>query len=151
MPDQTVLGMTQKYILLATGAPGSHALRDEIIKLYEQTNDLSLVNERVDAFMTQQVQTHEKGFVGVIQTVARNGFGLNLSDEESQKLITDLAAQGINAWSQIFSFATTALNQELAAILDNRSEAANIFTDLLADLDKDNDYFWSQTTNAARE
>ncbi len=151
MPDQTVLEVVQKYILLATGAPGSHALREDVIKLYEQTNDLSLVNERVDAFMTQQVQAHEKGFVGVVQDVARNGFGLNLSDEESQQLITDLAAQGINSWSQIFSFATTALNQDLAAILDNRSEAANVFTDLLAELDKDSDYHGAQTSNAARE
>jgi len=151
MPDQTVLGIIQKYILLATCAPGSNAVRDDVIKLYEQTNDLSQVAELVDTFMTQQVEANEKGFVGVVQTVASNGFGLNLSDEESQQLITDLAAQGINSWSQIFAFATTATGQNLSSILDNRSEAANVFTDLLAELNKDSDYHGSQTSNAAQE
>jgi len=151
MPNQTTLGIIQKYILLATGAPGSNALRDDVIKLHEQTNNLSQVNNLVDTFMAQQVQTHEKGIMGVVQTVARNGFGLNLSDEETQQLVTDLMAQGIDSWSKLFAFATTAVNENLSTILDNRSEAANFFTDLLTELNKDSDYIGSQTINATRE
>ena len=136
MPNQATLAIIQNYILLATGAPGSNAAHNEVIQLYEQTNDLSQVAELVDTFMAQQAQANEKGVAGIVQTVARNGFGLNFSDEETQQLITDLMSQGIDSWSKLFAFATTAVNQNLSAILDNRSEAANIFTDLLAELNK---------------
>ncbi len=151
MPDALVLSIIQKYILLAIGAPGSNALRDEIIVLYEQNDDLTSVNPLLETFMNQQAQANDNGLVGTIQNVVNNGFGVKLSEQETQELIADLRALGIDSWSKLFAFATTEFNQELHTILDQRSEAANLFTDQLAELNKDSGYSGEQTARAAQE
>jgi len=151
MPNQTVLATIQKYILLATGIPSSSALRDQISQLYDQTGDFSQITPLVEDFMTKQVLQNEKGVSGVLQTIASNGLSLDLTDSESDQLVTDFLAQGVDSWSKLFAFLTTDFDAELGTILDNRAEAANLFTDLLAERNLDTFHNHSQATNAARE
>jgi len=98
--------------------------------------------------MTQQVLQNEKGVNGVLQTIASNGFSLDLTDPEADQLATDFLAQGIDSWSKLFAFLTTEIDAELSLTLNNRAEAANIFTDLLAERNLDNSY---NSTHGARD
>ena len=53
MLNSTSLAIIQKYILLATGMPSSAVLRDKVVALQEQTDDLGQVAELADTFMTE--------------------------------------------------------------------------------------------------
>jgi hypothetical protein len=92
MPNQTALATIQKYILLATGIPSSSALRDQLSQLHDQTGDFSQITPLVDDFMMQQVLQNEKGVSGVLQAIASNGFSLDLTDPETDQLVTDFIA-----------------------------------------------------------
>ncbi len=155
MPNQTALTTIQKYILLATGIPSSSALRDQLSQLHDQTGDFSQIAPLVDDFMAQQVLQNEKGINGVLQATYINGFSLHsggfLTDVEADQLVTDFLAQGIDSWSKLFAFLSTDIDVELGAILDNRAEAANLFTDLLAERNLDNSYNSTHGVRDTRE
>ena len=151
MPNQTTLATIQKYILLATGIPSSSALREQLSQLHDQTGDFSQIAPLVDDFMTQQVLQNEKGVSGVLQVIASNGFSLDLTDSEADQLVNDFLAQGIDSWSKLFAFLTTGIDTELDASLNNRAEAASLFTDLLAERNLDNSYNSTQGTRDTRE
>ena len=153
MPNQSTLITLQKYILLATGIPSSSVLRDQLYQLRDQTGDFSQIAPLVDDFMTQQVLQNEKGVSGVLQAIANNGFSLNLTDSEADQLVTDFLAQGIDSWSKLFTFLTTEteIDAELGTILNNRAEAANHFTDLLAERNLDNSYNSTHGAQDTRE
>ncbi len=151
MPNQTDLATIQKYILLATGIPSTSALRNQLSQLHDQTVDFSQIAPLVDDFMTQQVLQNEKGVNGVLQTIASNGFSLDLTDPEADRLVTDFIAQSIDSWSKLFAFLTTDFDAKLSSILNNRAEAANLFTDLLTERNLESFHNNSQATNTARE
>lgn len=51
--NSSSLVIIQKYILLVTGMSSSVALRNKVVALHEQTDDLDQVAELVDTFMTE--------------------------------------------------------------------------------------------------
>ncbi len=51
--NSSSLVIIQKYILLATGMQSSVALRNKVIALHEQTDDLDRVAELANTFMTE--------------------------------------------------------------------------------------------------
>ncbi len=151
MPSQTAVTTIQKYILLATGIPSSSTLRDQLSQLYDQTGDFSQIVPLVDDFMAQQVLQNEKGVSGVLQTIASNGFSLDLTDLEANQLVTGFLAQDIDSWAELFASLTTDIDAELGATLNNRAEAANLFTDLLAERNLDNSYNSTHGAQDTRE
>ena len=151
MHNSSSLVIVQKYILLATGTPSSFAMRESVFVMYEQTNGKNQVAGLIDDFMTDVAGKHDKGINGVIQDIAYNGFGLEMADHEVGRLKNDLGSQGINSWSKLFAYSAIELEGELGATLDNRGEAANLFTDKLAELNSDSVYKGPQAAFAARE
>ncbi|MCF7970801.1 MAG: hypothetical protein K9L22_06510, partial [Methylococcaceae bacterium] len=141
----------QQIILLATGAPSSSPIRNELNDLYQQSGDWRLVAALVDEYMGQLSSQNSLGITGIIQAIANNGFSLKLSIEESQQLVDELIQQGIDSWSKLFTFIITEVDGELGERLDNRATSANIFTDVLQQLNKNVDYNGSQAINAAKE
>ena len=51
--DSSSLVIIQKYILLATGMKNSVALRNKVVALHEQLDDLDQVAELADSFMAE--------------------------------------------------------------------------------------------------
>ncbi len=51
--NSSSLVIIQKYILLASGMQSSVILRDKVISLHEQTDDLDQIAELADTFMTE--------------------------------------------------------------------------------------------------
>ncbi len=130
LPDDFFI---QKVILMGTGAPGTVALRAELIQLYEQSDDLTQFEARVDDFMNQLVA--EKGSIsGAIQALFQQGFDIDLALQKIEQLVVDALRQGINSKHEYFTYLINELDSSVDKILDNRADAANAFTNLLDEL-----------------
>ena len=140
----------QQIIILASGAPGSTQVRDYLLSLYETNNDWPQVAQVIDSYMNSLIPNTQGGINGLIKSIAKNGFGVVLSDADVTQVIHDLSGQGISSWSQLFFYITNDLEGNLAETLDNRADAAVEFTTLLGTLNKETDYEGSQALNAAR-
>ncbi len=121
----------QKIILLATGVPGSVVVRDEITRLFQETEGLDKVAALVDNFMNDLSTQNENGITGVATAIYKNGFGLELSIQEVEQIIADFLRQGINSWSELFAEIILNTGGENGKILDNRAIAADIFTNAI--------------------
>ncbi len=149
--SDTPSNIVQQVILLATGAPSSTKLRDEILRLYETTGNWQQVAVVVDDYMNSQIPLTHNGISGLVQAMASDGLGLKLSVGEAEQVTLDLIDRGIDSWSKLFAFTITELTGEQGKVLDNRAVGAENFTDLLASRNKDSDFNGLQTLNAARE
>lgn len=148
LPSSNVV---QQIILLATGAPASVKVRNDLLNLYASTGNWQSVAALVDQYMNDQIVLTHNGVSGLIQAMASNGLGMKLSDSEAVRVTHDLMEQGIDTWPKLFTFVIDEMAGELRQVLDQRSAAAEDFTDLLSNLDKDGDYHGFSTLNAARE
>ena len=124
----------QKIILLATGVPGTVAMRDHIAKLYEQTGNLSEVAVFIDELMAKLSSENGRDVNDTVQVIYDNGFSLNLTTQKIEWLIADSLRQGVDLWSEFFFYTISDSEKKLDKILDNRAEAADVFTDLVDQL-----------------
>lgn len=111
-----------KVLLLTGNFPGSDALHNEIIQIYDRTGDWNQVAAVVNNFMNQLVTQYEAGVSGVAQAIFDNGFGIKLSITQIEQLVVDFIRQGIDSWSGFFKFAVTDTGGELGKTLDGRVE-----------------------------
>lgn len=143
--------VVQQIILLAMGIPASVKLRSEISDLYEAAGDWQSVAVVVDAYMNNQVPLTRNGISGLVQAMASNALGLRLSDNEAAQVTHDFMDRGINTWSKLFMFVISELTGEPRQVLDQRATAAENFTDLLENIDKDSDYHGISIHSVVRE
>ena len=125
-----------KVLLLTSNFPGSDALHDEIIQIYDQTGDWSRIAAVVNNFMNQLVSQYETGVSGVAQAIFDNGLGIKLSITQIEQLVVDFIRQGIDSWSRFFEFVITDTGGELGGILDGRVkdlDAPKLLTSLPTD------------------
>lgn len=125
-----------KVLLLTSNFPGSDALHDEIIQIYDQTSDWNQIAAVVNNFMNQLVTQYETGVSGVAQAIFENGLGIKLSITQIEQLVVDFIRQGIDSWSGFFEFVITDTDGELGGILGGRVEeldAPKLLTSLPAD------------------
>lgn len=150
MPN-TPANIVQKIFLLATGVPASVKLRAEILNDYASTGNWQAVATHIDDYMNAQLPLIPTGVSGLLQKVASNALGLKLTDSEAAQAVQDLLDHGIDTWSKLFMFVIGELDVEKQHVLEQRSIAAESFTNSLAHLGKDNDYHSSAIFNAVRE
>ena len=125
--------LVQKVILLMTGVPGTVAMRDEISQLIED-GDLSKVSAYIEDFMAQSPTAPGKdaGLAVAVQFVLNSGFSIDLTIKKINQLIADSFRQGIDdSWPGLFSFMINGVGGSVGRILDNRAEAAEVFTNLV--------------------
>lgn len=125
-----------KVLLLTSNFPGSDALHDEIIQIYDQTGDWNRIAAVVNNFMNQLVSQYETGVSGVAQAIFDNGLGIKLSITQIEQLVVDFIRQGIDSWSRFFEFVITDTGGELGGILDGRVkdlDAPKLLTSLPTD------------------
>lgn len=120
----------QKVILLMTGVPGTVLLRDQITQLYGETRDLNKVAVFIDENMNQRTSNIQEG----VHFILDNGFNLDLTPQKIDQLTADSLREGIDTWSELFFHLTDEAEINLDQILDNRADAADFFTDILAEL-----------------
>lgn len=82
----------------------------------------------------------EVGVNAVVAMVAKNGFGLSLSAEQTQRIVDDLIAQGVDSWAKLFDYCLELQGGE-GMTLENRGKAADAF---VAMLDKAGKAGWFQ-------
>ena len=131
LPDDFFI---QKVFLLETGVPGTVVLRDELTRLYQQNDDLTEFEARIDGFMNQLVSRNGNSINGAVQTLFKQGFDIDLPPEKIEQLIADSLRQGINSWHEYFTYLINELDSSVDKILDNRAVAATAFTNLLDEL-----------------
>ncbi|MES3008056.1 MAG: Ig-like domain-containing protein, partial [Pseudomonadota bacterium] len=141
----------QKIILLAAGVPGSDQLRDYVMDLYAKNGNWNEVAIELDNYLNKLIPQTPKGINGLIQIIWQNGLGITLSDADTNVLIQDLLARGVDSWSSLFAYVILDIQGDAAKTLDNRATGANQFTDIMESLGKDADYNGDQAQNAARE
>lgn len=115
--------------------------------LVSQSSDFGTLATVVNDYM--DILARQQGVVTVVQAIAKNGYGITLSDAETTLLISDLMAQGVDSWSKLFERALT-LENVAGNTLDNRVQAA---TDFLSSLDaagKSADFTGPGVDNAVR-
>lgn len=137
---QNLNHVVQQIVVLATGAPASVQVRDEITHLYAQTGDWQAVATMLDSYMQAQLPLAQHGVSSLVQALAWNGLGLRLWDHEAEQMTHDLTGRGISSWMALFALAIDELNGEFKQTLDQRATAAEKFTQLLGDHSKDQDY-----------
>ena len=130
----------QQIVVLATGAPASVQVRDQIAHLYAKTSDWGAVAAMVDSYMQAQMPLARHGVSSLVQALAWNGLGLRISDHEAAHVTEDLEERGIASWSALFAYVIDELNDEFSHILEQRATAAEDFTHLLNVHSKDQDY-----------
>ncbi|GKS69055.1 hypothetical protein W03_10590 [Nitrosomonas sp. PY1] len=128
LPDDFFI---QKVILLSTGAPSTVALRDELTRLYEQSDDLTQFEAYVDDFIVRQFSEYGNNDSNAKQALFHQGFNINLTVQKIDQLTADSFRQGIDSWHEYLSYLINELDKSVGKILDNRATAATAFTDLL--------------------
>ena len=124
----------QKVILLMTGVPGTVQLRDQITQLYGETRDLNKVAAFIDDFMNRRTVDHGGDIKEGVGFLFNNGFNVDLSLQKIDQLTADSLREGIDTWSELFFHLTDEVEINLDQILDNRADAADFFTNILAEL-----------------
>ena len=93
--EQTNL-IVNKIILLATGAPGDSDIRDYLNGLYLQNDSWTDVAVVIDDYMNSLLARSDNGIPGLIQDMARQAFGAQLSLADAEVVTNDFLARGID-------------------------------------------------------
>ena len=123
----------QKLSVLVLGIP-----LDTDIEAYlehrHQTAGWAGIAADVNGYLNNQAQLH--GGANLVQDMAWNGLGLELSDEQAAEIYA-LVSSGAITWAQLLTKAITGLSGSLAETLDNRGAAAEAFTAAIVEQDKE--------------
>lgn len=118
----------QKLYILATGSAANSTELAQYNGMVASSNGYASIDGALDAYISKMAAA--KGLVATIQLIAGNGFGVTLTDAQSQNLIDSYRAMGINTGSKLLHYVSS-LPGALGATLDNRGNAASGFLDAL--------------------
>ena len=102
--NQTDQSALEKVFLLTTNLPESEALHNNIAEAVEQSGDLSQVSALINTYMNQLITQNENGINGVAQAMFENGMDLRFSIPKIEQIITNFLREGIDSWSELFTF-----------------------------------------------
>ncbi|MEX0963952.1 MAG: hypothetical protein WDZ52_07940 [Pseudohongiellaceae bacterium] len=123
----------QKLVILATGSAANASQMAELNGMVTQDGGMGSIDALVDSFINQLVA--QQGSVATYKAIAKNGFGVSLTDAQAQDIITQFVAAGINTGSKLLNLLSNVDNVHRAT-LDNRSEASSEFLASLEDSGK---------------
>ncbi|MES2604076.1 MAG: hypothetical protein V4603_04010, partial [Pseudomonadota bacterium] len=120
----------QKLYILATGSAANHAELAQYNGMVASSNGFATIDGAIDAYISKMAK--DIGLIATVQLIAENGFGVALTDTQTQNIITSYRAAGINTGSKLLHHVSK-LQGEYGATLDNRGHAASGFLDVLSD------------------
>lgn len=137
----------QKIVILATGSAANSSQMAQMNALVSPSGSMVSLDLIVDSYINQLVA--KQGSVVTYQAIAKNGFGVTLTDAQAQAIINDFAAAGINTGSKLLNLLSNVQNAN-SATLDNRAEAASSFLEMLSDGAKSANFTGEGVTSAVR-
>ena len=137
----------QKYFILATGAAATNPGVAWLDTQVKPNGDMSEVGKVIDAYMGNIEKT--AGRDGALQMVIKNGLGVAISAADAKAISTELAANKISSWSQIFNLAVN-LKNVLGDTLNAKAQAASSFAASLDAAGKVDFYAGEAVVNAVK-
>jgi len=137
----------QKLFILATGSAANSSQISELNGMISQNGGMESINSLVDTYINQLIS--QQGSIVTYQAIAKNAFGVILSDAQAQTIITQFAEDGIDSGSKLLNFLSNMQNVH-GDTLDNRSEAASNFLETLSAAGKSGDFTGLGVTDAVR-
>ncbi|MES2625219.1 MAG: hypothetical protein V4628_08065, partial [Pseudomonadota bacterium] len=120
----------QQLFILATGKAANNANLAWLESTLGSGANFSQIDQTINQYMSTQARS--VGVIGMIQAIARNGLGRELTVSEAEGAVRDLKAVGIDSWAKLLHW-LVANETSLTTPLDNRAEAVAYFKTQLAE------------------
>ncbi len=137
----------QKLYILGTGSAANSTEMASFNSMVSASGGSVSIANAVNQYINSLVAT--QGVVSTIQAIAKNGFGVTLTNAEAQQTITDLTGAGIDSGYKLLDYLST-LDGNYGGTLNNRAEAASSFLDTLSASDKSANFTGAAVTTAVR-
>lgn len=137
----------QKLYILGTGSAANSTEMASFNSMVSASGGSVSITNAVNQYINSLVAT--QGVVSTIQAIAKNGFGVTLTNAEAQQTITDLTGAGIDSGFKLLDYLST-LNGNYGGTLDNRAQAASNFLETLNASDKSANFTGAAVTTAVR-
>lgn len=137
----------QKLYILGTGSAANSTEMASFNSMVSASGGSVSIANAVNQYINSLVAT--QGVVSTIQAIAKNGFGVTLTNAEAQQTISDLTGAGIDSGYKLLDYLST-LDGNYGGTLNNRAEAASSFLDTLSASDKSANFTGAAVTTAVR-